>query len=292
MTHALDALLSHQPAPASAEAGKVFPIRVVPDLFTGETVNVGVCVIAADGRRLVRVIDRPGRLECLYGAAAHEVVFLAKQAAHCAKHGLASPSPNVHFDAPRPFYNFAAEAALDAYFTDLVTVAIPDRRPSEIEHLTTERARQQVTELLQRIRRNVVLDNLLPESPNILINVQDRARLVNVPLQPPGGAGTIESADYGPETIRFHLLERLTDLAAVHQAGRADHLALFIVRPERRLTEKQLNAVDNAIDKVLWKAPRGMRVEVENVERTAELVLDWAEHVSPPPNDGTYALAA
>ncbi len=275
--------------------GHAFVIRAIPDLFTGEVVNIGVCVASSDGKRFVRVIDKPGRLECFYGDAAQEVVLLAKHAEYCALKGLPSPGNNVIFDSPMPFYNVSPEKALNGFFVDLVTVAIPKSTAQGHDApFTTEDARKAVTRIIKNMRANVALDSLVAESPNILINLSDKPRLVNVPLQPIFGAGTIESADYGADTIRFHLLDRITDLAAVHQAKKADQLAMFIVRPQRPMSEKQKIHIDNAIDKVLWKAPKNMRIEVEtSVQRTAELVIEWGDEVvrRRPPNEG-FNLAA
>ena len=263
-------------------SGRAFVIRAIPDLFTGEMLNVGVCVVPPHGPRLVKVIEAPGRLECLYGDAAQEIVLLAKHAAYCAMQNLAAPAKNIIFEPSEPYYNLLPEHALNGFFGDWVTVARPKPIvPNAIISFTTEDARREVLNVIQRLRPISAISPLVPENPNLLIKVDERSRLVSVPLQPNFGAGTIESADYGAETIRFHLLDRITDLAAVHSAGFATHLAMFIVRPQRTLSETKLKQIDNAIDKVLWKAPRGMRIEVESsVDRTAELAIEWAEEVA------------
>ena len=291
----LSNLLKHSSVPPMMPAGHAFVIRAIPDLFTGEVLNIGVCVHSPDGKRLVRVIDKPGRLECFYGEAAQEVVALAKHAEYCALKGLPSPASNVIFDSPVAFYNLSPDQALQGFYVDLVTVAISKTATLEQPaQFTTEDARAAVTRIVKELRANVALDSLVADTPNILINVADKPRFVTVPLQPMYGAGTIESADYGPETIRFHLLERITDLAAVFEARKAMQLALFIVRPQRPMSEKQQLQIDNAIDKVLWKAPKNMRIEVEtSIQRTAELVIEWGEEVvrRGPPNEG-FNLAA
>lgn len=293
--NALSKLLQSSSASVMTPNGHAFVIRAIPDLFTGEVVNIGVCVASPEGKRLVRVIDKPGRLECFYGDAAQEVVLLAKHAEYCALNGLPSPGNNVIFDLPIPFYNVSPQQALNGFFVDLVTAAISKTATQEPKaQFTTEDARSAVTRLVKEMRANVALDSLVAETPNILINVSDRPRLVNVPLQPTFGAGTVESADYGAETIRFHLLDRITDLAAVYQAGKATQLAIFIVRPQHPMSEKQLLHIDNAIDKVLWKVPKNMRVEIESsVQRTAELVIEWGEETvrRGPPDEG-FNLAA
>ena len=136
-------------------------------------------------------------------------------------------------------------------------------------------------DVIRRLRPIAAISPLIPQHAYVLIKIDEKSRLVNVPLQPKFGAGTIESVDYGPETIRFHLLDRITDLAAVHHAGLASHLAMYIVRPQRSVSEIKLKQIDNAIDKVLWKAPKNMRVQVESsIDKTAELAIEWAEEAA------------
>ncbi len=280
--NAISNLLRPLPVPLLVPSGQAFVIRAIPDLFTGEVINVGVCVVLPNGQRHAKVIDAPGRLECLYGDAAHEVVLLAKQAKYCAINNLPSPALNIIFDQSEPYYNLSAEQAVEGFFGDWVTVALtkPNAQTSTAQ-FTTEDARREVIDVIRRLRPISAISPLIPESSNWLVEINGKKRLVPVPLQPNFGAGTIESVDYGPETIRFHLLDRITDLAAVHSAGLAHHLAMFIVRPQRTVSEPKLRQIDNAIDKVLWKAPKNMRVQVESsIEKIADQAIEWAEQVS------------
>lgn len=265
-----------------AASGQAFVIRAIPDLFTGEVINVGVCIVLPTGQRYAKVIDAPGRLECLYGDAAHEIVLLAKQAKYCAVNNLPSPALNIIFDQSEPYYNLSPDQAVDGFFGDWVTVALakPNAQIS-IAQFTTADARREVLDVIRRLRPISAISPLIPENASLLINIDEKNRLVDVPLQPNFGAGTIESVDYGAGTIRLHLLERITDLAAVHRAGKASLLGMFIVRPQGVVSEKKLREIDNAIDNVLWKIPGNMRVEVESsIERTAQFAIEWADEVA------------
>lgn len=282
LMNAISNLLRPVAVPTLAPGGQAFVIRAIPDLFTGEVINIGVCVVLPSGQRYAKVIDAPGRLECMYGDAAHEIVLLAKQAKYCALNNLPSPALNIIFDQSEPYYNLSPEQAVDGFFSDWVTVALakPSAKTS-IAQFTTEDARREVLDVIRRLRPIAAISPLIPENPNLLINIDDKNRLVDVPLQPNFGAGTIESVDYGTGTIRFHLLERITDLAAVHRAGKASRLGMFIVRPQGVVSEKKLREIDNAIDKVLWKIPSNMRVKVESsIERTAQFAIEWADEVA------------
>lgn len=64
---------------------------------------------------------------CLYGANALSIVNLAKLAAACAAQGLPSPSQQIIFGTPLPYYHSKAEDMLRVTYQEQVTVALPQR---------------------------------------------------------------------------------------------------------------------------------------------------------------------
>lgn len=116
-----------QPTPTLRATGAAFIIRCVPDPFTQECLNIGVCVIDADGQRQARVITEPGRLKYLYGDQAYAVVNMAQVALSCALAGLTPPSDQIIFSEPTPFYHQDAAQALESLFRDQVTIARPPK---------------------------------------------------------------------------------------------------------------------------------------------------------------------
>jgi hypothetical protein len=56
--------------------------------------------------------------------------------------------------------------------------------------------------------------------------------------------------------------------------------AMFILRPERNAAENIVKRLDAAIDDVLGRAPKELRIEVEpSTDQLTDKVLDWAhEH--------------
>ncbi len=274
-----DVLNNLLPVGAMTQTGMAFNIRVIPDLFTGEQLNIGVAVIAADGRRLVRVIHEPGRLSYLYGEDnAKTIVFLAGLAASAFEQGQPSPSPNLIFEEPTPFFNLDAETALSEFFRDQVTVAIPLREEKQKPtHIKTEALRAQVYQLLRQKSPNLEQDHLIPSQPITQVETARGLRKVRVPLTPKNGAGGIESADYSPQTIKTHLLDALLDLEFAAKAKGLKKLGLFIARPGSA-SPAALLAIDNAIDYVVWRAPENCRISMENsAERLTEEIIDWAQ---------------
>ena len=273
------AINRHLTAGTLIPAGMTFNIRVIPDLFTGEMLNVGVAVITNNGKRMVRVINEPGRLVALYGEdSAKTIVFLAKLAEQAVERSAAAPSPNLLFSDPQPFFNMEAEAALSQFFRDQVTVAIPMRLDvKRTEPLKTEKLRAQVYQLLRGKSRFMESDGIIPQSPQAVIQTDKGTRSVGIPLQPINGAGGLESADYSGQTVRLHLMDALLDIEYAAESRKLTKLGLFIARPTGMAPNKQIE-IDNAIDSVTWRAPQNCRVEVESdIEKLAEQILDWAE---------------
>ena len=278
MSVPLDDLLA--PPRGQVPAGYFVKISAVPDLFTDEVLNVGVGVIASNGRREVRVITTPGRLECLYGDAAHNLVDLAQLAADAFRNNISQPSPNIVIGEPRPFYNMDPETALARFFQDQVTVAIPQRQTALDQHdpVKTEALRAKVYQLLRTKGEFMVADGLIPQSPRSIVQTDRGPRTVSVPLQSSSAVGGLESVDYAAATIRMHLMDSLLDLEYAAQARGMKKLGLFIGRPDRDLPETKLREIDNAIDHVVWRAPKQCRVEVErDLVVLTDKILDWAD---------------
>ena len=158
-----------QPAAPNAEPlGQLFVMRCEPDPFTGERLNVGVFGVDRSGRRVARVVQQVGRLECLYGPAAAEVVWLAAAAKEAALAGVASPSPQVVFGGPMAFLHGTLEQAVDRAFAELVTVALPHKvREASGTKFTDEDDKEctiKETPLMTAVRtRNLPMAKLLVE---------------------------------------------------------------------------------------------------------------------------------
>ena len=277
MMDPIDDLLA--PPPNQAPTGYFVRIRAVPDLFSDEVLNVGIGVIAANGRRSMKVITTAGRLECLYGDAARNLVELAKLAGQAFLDNGEQPSPNVVIGEPRPFYNMDPEIAQARLFQDQVTVAIPQRQaPEQQEPFKTQQLRSQVYQLLRTRGEVMVVDRLIPQSPLSIVQTDKGPRSVRIPLQSSNAVGGLESADYSGQSIRLHLMDALLDLEYAAQARNIKKVGLFICRPNRQLPEKRMTEIDNAIDHVVWRAPKNCRIEVErDVHTLTDKIMDWAD---------------
>lgn len=260
------------------ETGKAFNIRCTPDIFTGETLNIGVCVISEDGGRIGRVVTDTGRLSCLYGEDnAAGVVQLAQVALCEALQGNESPSPNIVFDVPRPIYSISPLEAIDDLFSSQVTLAIPqqlspaDRLPSSPTNLVISRLYNAL-----RLVDSSAANQIIPSSPQTVVNTRKGTRAVQIALQPPCGGGIVHSAAYQSQTLRAHLLDSMLDLEWAAEAKGLSRLGIFILPPGNWPAHRR-QEIDRAIDNIVDRIPTRIHVDVESdLDSMAQRVLSWA----------------
>lgn len=269
------AILAEPAASYAQPMGMVFVIRCIPDMFTDERLNIGVCVIDSKGQRYAKVINEAGRLECLYGESAKTVVHMALVAKDAALAGHKSPSSQIVFDVPTPFYNTTPRDVLHSTFADQVTVALPHRDQNQPEMLDDTQALTQVTEA---IKQKIGLDfELLANTPQVIIQTDKGARTMNIPLQPKKGVGTIRSAWYSAQTLKTHLMDSVLDLECAARYRNKTHMGLFILRNpnmDRRLADQ----IDTVIDNIVYRTPKAMHLEVSDDAYTlADHARDWAK---------------
>ena len=264
---------------AQTEAGRAFVIQVEPDLVTGERINVGVGVVTAEGRRIAKFLSDYGRLECLYGREVVELIeVLCDFARAAALSGDTLASPSVVFTAAQPFFGIAPEQYLDQLFARVVPAAFPRREQGADvgEPRNTDALWREVGNAI-KLRLPDRAEEIIANTPWTIIDTSRGARPVCVPLQPPGGAGALESADFSVAVTERKLMRALLDVEIAAETKQLNRLGLFIAHPRRARKEQDLRAIDKAIDFVACRALRRCRVEVEaDAAALAEHIIDWA----------------
>lgn len=280
-TSFLEHLCSEAPVPAApTEDGHAFVIQVEPDLAAGERINVGVAVVAADGRRLTRMLTDYGRVACFYGTDVAELVeTLADFGRAAALSGSTPPGPSIFFSGAQPFFGISPERYLEQLFDRVVPAGKPKRGQREREVTRdTDALWREVGDII-RLRIPDRAEEILASTPMTTVQAANAPMPVQVcvPLTPPGGAGALESADFSIEVTKRKLMAALLDVQKAAEARHLDRLGLFIARPKRVRHDADLQAIDKAIDFVACRAPSQCRVEVETeAGRLADHIIDWA----------------
>jgi len=262
-----------------AEAGQAFVIQVEPDLVAGERINVGVGVVSADGKRLARFLTDFGRLDALYGRDVAELIeVLADFARAAALSGDVLSSPSVHFTSPQPFFGMPPEQYLDQLFARVVPAAAPRREQGESEAARDTDQLWRVVGDAIKLRLPDRAQEIIANTPWTTVETPRGPRPVCVPLQPRGGAGALESADWSAAVTENKLMRALLDIETAATVKRLDKLGMFIALPRRSRKDVDLKAINKAIDFVACRVPPGCRVEVEaDAVRLASHIIHWAD---------------
>lgn len=256
------------------EKGKIFIVRCEPDPFTGERINIGVGLIDSSGTRVVKVIHESGRLECLYGDMSSHVLKLAKMASECFLAGLQSPSNQIIFSDPMPFYAESVEEVLNNAFREQVTVALPHRKENQRQTVDDDEAVIRVVNHIKKIKG--LQADVIANTPQVIIQTDRGPRTVMIQLQPKNGVGTIKSTDYSCQTLKSHLLDGLLDLEFAARYRKKDKLGMFLLRSRRGL-EKSEKQIDQVIDSIAFRAPNNLYLEVQDDDlELAKAVNYWA----------------
>ena len=266
----------------STQTGMWCRIVVEPDTFTGERFNIGVGIVDNTGKRMAKVITEKGRLECVFGTNdAESILMMAELARKCFETGSTPLFENVIFGEAMPLLNQAPTTALQELFVDQVTFALPQRSETTKPNgwLTREQTRDKVYQIIRDRVSPSQAQSLIPATPIIKVaGIVGSAKAVKIPLQPFGGAAGLESACYSPATVKTHLLDAMLDIQTHASTMQLQRVGMFVLRPITGLSKKSLQNLDNAIDDVLWRAPKAWRIEIEgNTDCLTDKILDCAQ---------------
>lgn len=300
MTLDLAELFADAPqAEAQKVSGKWFPIRLTPDLATGELLNIGVGFI--DNRRQlhVRILDSAKAFKCMYGPAGVEnFSFLLTAVREHFQQSKRPTSPSHHVIIGDKHFasGDSAQDIVDALYESQVTLA---RNPC-----TDEDAAPQAKTVDNQSLRKTVFEEARKRHPKSfdrlfqkdLVTLRDDAgqqHRIDLPLYADGdmarnGAryGTFVSSHFRDPAYRGHNLNSGTVAmwgANTILGTRPNTLGgLFIYRPAEGAPgydAETMLKIDNDIDNITWPFLRkkNMTVEVSNdPARLAEAALALA----------------
>ncbi len=259
-------------------AGMVFVMRCIPDIFTREQFNIGVCAISNNGQRKVKVITEPGRLACFYGESAVNVVLLAQAAGEAALAGAASPTQQVVFDEPTPYYNSTLDDLVNGTFADQVTAALPQRQAAGADMMDDEQALTAVSDAI-KLARGLDME-LLANTPQVIVNTERGPRTMRVPLQPRNGVGTVRSAYFSHTTLKNHLLDSVLDLECAARYRQKKHMGIFILRSPTA-SKEAVKQIDAVIDSIAFRTPKSMFLDVAyDAPALAQSIDEWAKQAN------------
>lgn len=258
----------------SAETGRAFVLRVMPDMFAREWLNVGVCVVDKNGCRIVREIVAPGRLKCLYEPIGAKLILkMVRHAAEQIRGGGTISNPQLELIDVGAIYNVPVQDAIGSLFHDLVTVAAitKDEHAALQEQPTDTRTEDDwIKEIyaVLSLRHPFDIDKFIPAEKSFRVMTNRGHFDVPVHVASVKAMGRICVANESPRTVERKLSGALLEMERLaEQTGKK--VALFIGRNDD-------SKLDEKIDYIYNRKAAAVHLEVEtSPEHLAENLEEW-----------------
>lgn len=273
--------------------GKWFPIRLTPDLATGELLNIGVGFIDARRKLHVRMLDSARAFRCLYGNAGLEnfsfLLTVARE--HFQRVGKPeSPSPHILI-GPRAYAaGGSVDEILDQLFHTMVTLGGMEEEEVEatnVETMDTPKLRKLVFRMAKKYSPTI-FNRMFRDQPISLDDASGQPHALDLPLWASDPElfrdgpryGTIVSAHFRSPVYRgFNLDGGCMNLwntrSIIQNSGRGGFLILRPSEGTQGFDQSLINDIDNEIDRVVWPFLKMKNMLVE-VSSDPETIADYA----------------
>lgn len=278
--------IGEQSAQPDKVTGNWRAISLCLDEDAGEFLNVGV--VFAYGEKIeVRMLDTFDRIKCFYDTRVdqHDLSRLLNdiEASLYDMHGdlPSSLGNSIRLSDPLWAAGTSAEAVVDTFFGDVVTLARP--RTS----IESSRFRYQSTPKLRIGIFDIMKQRLHMQASRIIQEERHQLRLrtghhieIDVPLLSSSASGTIVSAWYkSPLVVENNLLQASADLNLIRSNTDRSEAALSVLVPdaESGLSKSEFNKLDAATRRQIEKI-RATGIDVLEAKDTgalADRTIDW-----------------
>ncbi|OQX34043.1 MAG: hypothetical protein B0D91_13170 [Oceanospirillales bacterium LUC14_002_19_P2] len=280
----LSQLLQANPSSASV-TGEWFCISWLPDLATGERLNIGVA-FQTEERLYCKMLDYFERLKCLYGEGAIYHVQLISDVINemVGRNQTDALFPQVMFERKGFAQGEAVTEILSGLYDDTVTLATRIRKKRERVFNSISNATL-YTSLVDELKHRAGLDfnRFVPSSPTIAIDDDNGSRSLYVPFRTESNCiGGLASAVYASSTtVELNLLKAARDVETAQRIRGGDNPSVFILKPGdelKHLPREQADQIEDKLDKFDWYMSQqgiylGSHVEVGGL---AEEIQHWA----------------
>lgn len=267
--------------------GEWFNIRWIPDLATGERLNIGVGFIE-NGRVHSRLLSYFERLKCLYGESSiyHAELVTSIVGQSLRQNKLDSPLPQVIFDKSGFAQGYSVDEVLTNLFDQTVRLQKKIRAQSNVERFSSFNIERLYTCLLDELKIKAALqfESFVPVNRSILINDQTGQHELFVPFRDDSNlVGGLASTVYSNvQTIELNLLKAARDVESAIKLGRGNKASIFILMPGDELSKlknEQIITIENTLDKFEWHMKKqGISIGSHtSIGGLADEICTWAE---------------
>ena len=297
----LSGLLRDNPEQPTVK-GRWFPIRLSPDLATGEILNVGIGFIDTDNQLHTKILNSTTPFRKLYGSAgaSNFSFLLALLREHFARIETAEQmmvlSPHIHYGEQYYASGDSVNDVLDQMYDTMVTIG----RLSEEDESADKKASYGTDKLTQKVLRTIreqyssIYDHIHQPKP-IVFN--EHNLVLDVPLFVRNGHFNQEHASFGvlcsvaykaPNSRESELAKSFMTAIQASTVLDAQNISnepcVGIYRPNKKdqpwLTDADITLIDNSLDAYIWSIKKQKAVHVEVEDDTLKLTQRLVEKVA------------
>lgn len=277
--------------------GKWAEIQLLPDLATGEVLNIGVCFKKkGDQDFLFKLAPNLNPLGCLFGNSSLEQFRFLLEAAneHFSMYGDQVPlSPHIRIGNYRPASGISEKEILDSQFQRMVTIARSmhpqakqDKTTKESTSSTATKGVQQRVKTSLRKRNAEIVEKVWMDEPFPVVDRQMNIdETLNFQIWSPNDlfkrpkSACIGSAWYASEEHREFFLAnsyRSISIAKSIERTKNSRMAVFLLKPNENsdFTRSMLRQIDLSVDK--WAVPLSKKLGAEVVTSSDMIELSKA----------------
>ncbi|HEJ0142052.1 TPA: hypothetical protein SLO74_001282 [Citrobacter freundii] len=273
-----------------ATSGEWFAIQWIPDLATGEKLNIGVCFRDSFGSSYVQVLDYYERINCLYSQSAvlhlRLACEVAKEAVLLNQYMETACISGISFVSKGFAQGKSPDEILSSLFANVVPLAV--RRTKTKERAYYPISRERLYNIMDDHLKNTLDYNdyfeMVEPTPVKRVTLGNQVQSLFLPYTAGNSLGTIASAAYADEnTAKCHLYDAQRDISlALGNFNEYKSGAIFILSPNNDLKVEKRDQVDSEIDKFCWYLKTlSVYTEVESEPLLlADKVAQWYKKIA------------
>ncbi|GAA78514.1 hypothetical protein [Pseudoalteromonas sp. BSi20495] len=261
--------------------GQWYSIQWIPDLSTGEVLNLGVGIKLEDGTVQTKCLDYFDRIECLFSS--RDMIFHARLACDVATEVISnkgfteSIAPQIKCVARGFTQGKSCNEILKRLYSSVVTLGQKRRVKAKAHHFNSINRDVLYSGIKSRLEEKLELEFGLyvPHDPYVSFKNNTKAYL---PFKNKNGSGTLVSAAYKDlQRVKCNLFDGYRDIEVASEYLNETDNAVFLMLPGSDLELSKLELIENEIDKFTWLMKKhSIHVECEHSEETlADKVSEW-----------------
>ncbi|MGX2088595.1 hypothetical protein [Xanthomonas axonopodis] len=256
--------------------GRWQSVRWIPNLATGEMLNIGVRFEEDNGLAHIRMLNDFDRIKCLYDEAlASEARFLISVVMDPIHLGSSLPTPNVFLSEKKYASGPSASSVIEDLYLHVVPLARPHPKKRKERILVsnqTHEVRKIVFDEMRRIS-GLSADRIISSEKTLYVREGDDTHYLDIPLQTQRALGTIISTQSAPSNAELQLLRADSDLQIARRLYTRDKLLMYVVRNDK---DEETDKFDDLIRRSRWKFNK-LGVEMKDYSDASLVATDVLE---------------